>query len=275
MRSVKLGLGVLVLISLARAQAPVVNAGGVGNNGSYDPSGVAPGSIVAIFGTNLAGSLAIASTVPLSTTLGNVTSVTFNNIPAPLYFVGPLQIDAQLPWGVLQSGTTTGTVSVVVTGPGGSSAPQNVNIVPTLPGIFTVNQQGTGQAIATDNNDGNFAAVAGSIAGVKSHPISISSGHALVIWCTGLGAVDPPIADGANSYDNGVLTLRRTVATPVVLIGGKQAKVVFSGLAPSYVSENQVDVTLAADTPTGDAIPVQIQINGVTTSDKVTIAVAP
>ena len=80
---------------------PAVNAGGVLNSASYTTQGVAPGSIVSIFGTNLAASTASASAIPLPTGLSDVTSVTFNSIPAGLYFVSLNQINAQLPFNVL------------------------------------------------------------------------------------------------------------------------------------------------------------------------------
>jgi uncharacterized protein (TIGR03437 family) len=267
-------MGFVLLVSAARAQAPAVNPGGVVNDGSFAAQGVAPGSIVAIFGTNLASSLAITDTIPLSTKLGSVTSITFDNLPAPLYFVGPQQVNAQLPYASLGTNTSA-TVNIVVTTSTGTSAAQTVNVVPSLPGIFTVSQNGLGQAIATDNNTGMIAAPPNSIAGLHTQPISISSGHALVIWCTGLGPVTPSIADGANSINpDGSVTLRRTVNQPTVTVGGVPVKeVLFSGLAPQFVGENQVDVLLGANTPTGNAVPVQIMINGITTSDKVTIAV--
>ncbi len=279
MRSAATALALLALASLARAQAPVVNAGGVVNNGSYSAQGVAPGSIVAIFGTNLASKVAIGDTIPLSGTLDTVTSVTFNGVAAGVYFVGPLQLDVQLPWEALPSNATSGTVNVVVTTSTGSSSPQPVNVLLALPGIFTINQAGTGQAIATDNADGAMAAPTGSISGVAAHPFSLATqgqnGHALILWCTGLGPVTPAIPDGANSYNpDGSVTVRQTVLKPVVMVGGVQANVLFSGLAPGFVSENQVDVTLGGGTPTGSAVPVTIQVNGVT-SNQVTIAVGP
>jgi hypothetical protein len=46
-------------------------------------------------------------------------------------------------------------------------------------------------------------------------------------------------------------------------------------LSPQFASEYQIGVTPAANTPTGDAVSLQIQIGGVTTSKQVTIAVAP
>jgi uncharacterized protein (TIGR03437 family) len=285
MRAVWLILGITIAVALASAQAPAVTPGEVVNAASYCPAGcvpsVAPGSIVAIFGSNLASSAAAADSIPLSTTLSNVTSVTFNGVAASLYYAGQAQINAQLPYESLAANSTGATVDIVVTNSAGSSVAQNVSVVPALPGIFTTNEGGTGQAIATDSTDGAIAAAAGSIPGVTTHPVSISQEmttqqHALVIWCTGLGAVTPPIADGANSYAaDGTLTVRHTTLMPTVTVGGVEAQVLFSGLAPAYVGEYQVDVFLAADTPTGNAVPVQISINGVTTLSNVTIAVAP
>jgi uncharacterized protein (TIGR03437 family) len=91
----------------------------------------------------------------------------------------------------------------------------------------------------------------------------------LVILGTGLGAVTPAIADGASAADG----LRTTNTTPEVLIGGVPARVLFSGLSPQFVGVNQINVVVPQGTTTGDAVPLQIRIGGITTSDKVTIAV--
>jgi uncharacterized protein (TIGR03437 family) len=117
------------------------------------------------------------------------------------------------------------------------------------------------------------AAPAGaSIGSLGTAPISISSGHALIIACTGLGSVNPSIDDYLAPSDG---ILRYTVLTPTVLIGGVAATPIYSVLSPQFVSEYQIGVTPAANTPTGDAVSLQIQIGGVTTTNQVTIAVAP
>ena len=251
---------------------PVVNAGGVLNSASYTTEGVAPGSIVSIYGTNLAASTAGANAIPLLTALGDVSSVTFNNIPAGLYYVGQNQINAQLPFDVVPSGQG-GTVKVVVTSSIGTSAPQDVTIVPASPGIFTRNAEGFGQAYAYDNTTGAFAAPGGApIGNFATAPISVSSGHALIIACTGLGSVTPSIGNYVPASDG---TFRNTLLQPTVLIGGVEAQFVYSVLSPQYVSEYQIGVVPGAGTPTGSAVPLQIRIGGVTTTDKVTIAVAP
>jgi len=45
------------------------------------------------------------------------------------------------------------------------------------------------------------------------------------------------------------------------------------GLSPQFVGVNQLKMTIAAGAPAGDAVPLQIQMGGVTSSGKVTIAV--
>jgi uncharacterized protein (TIGR03437 family) len=252
---------------------PAVNAGGVLNSGSYTTQGVAPGSIVSIFGTNLAASTAAASAIPLPTALSDVTSVMLNNIPAGLYFVSQNQINAQVPFDVLLPGQDSGTVNIVVTRSSGTSALENVTVVPASPGIFTTTANGLGQAFAYDNSTGALAAPAGAPIGpFTTAPISVSSKHALIVACTGLGSVTPSIDNYVAASDG---TLRNTLLQPTVFIGGVQAQFVYSVISPQFVSEYQIGVVPDPATPTGDAVSLQIQIGGATTTDQVTIAVAP
>jgi len=267
------GCGTIFALSVGLVPSvPAVNAGGVLNSASYTTQGVAPGSIVSIFGTNLTASTASANAIPLPTTLSDVTSVTFNGIPAGLYFVSQNQINAQLPFNVLPS-NQGGTVNIAVTRSSGTSAAQTVSLVPASPGIFTTTANGLGQAFAYDNTTGSVAAPAGvAIGSLATAPISVSSGHALIIACTGLGSVNPSIDNYVAASDG---MLRYTVLTPTVLIGGVAAMPIYSVLSPQFVSEYQIGVTPSANTPTGDAVPIQIGIGGVTTTNQVTIAVAP
>jgi uncharacterized protein (TIGR03437 family) len=243
------------------------------NGASFDKSGqpVAPGSLVSIFGTNLSAATASADSIPLSTTLSNVT-VTFNGVSAPLKDVvhsdaNGDQINAQVPWNVLPAGTSSGSAQVVVTRNGVPSAAISTSIGPTAPGIFTF---AGGQAVAYGNSDAAVAAPAGSPLPFPSHPAKIGDQTTLVILATGLGATDNTVANGAIPA-SGVLA--RTVATPAVLVGGVPAQVVFAGLS-QFVGVYQLNIVIQPGTPTGNAVPLQISMNGITSTNQVTIAVS-
>ena len=259
-------LGTVMLLATAAvsayAQTPAVSSGGV-SNAANGLGTVTPGSLVSIYGSELAGGLAQADTIPLATSMSDV-SVTFNGVPAPLLFVSGGQINAQLPWNVLSSGTV-GTASVVVTRNNQASAPQSLQVGPFSPGIYAI-----GNIAVAINSDGSIAAPAGSIPGIATKPAKIGDPGGLVILCTGLGAVDPPAVNGADSLD----ALRTATTTPTVLIGGKAATVVFAGMSPQFVGVNQINVAVPSGTPTGDAVSLQLSLGGMTTTATVTIAVS-
>ncbi len=248
------------------AQTPVVAQGGILNGASFvKGQAIAPGSLVSIFGTNLAANNSVANSIPLSTSLANV-SVTFNGIQAPLYGVfhdatNGDQINAQLPWEV-----TGNTANVVVKNGSNTSAAVSVAVGPS-PGIFA---SGT-QAIAYGNSDGAIAAAAGSIPGLTTHPAKINDQTTLVILATGLGPVSPGLETG-NVVTDG--KLHATTTTPTVMVGGVAAQVVFSGMTPQFVGVYQLNIIIQPGTPTGNAVPLQISMGGVTTPNTITIAVS-
>jgi uncharacterized protein (TIGR03437 family) len=250
------------------AQTPTVADGGVVNGASFAKGPVSPGSLVSIFGTGLVSKLAEADTIPLSSTLSGVT-VTFADLPAaPLLAVIPGvpgqsndQINVQLPWEV---GTGSGIVNVVVNTPNGNSAPVAVDFAPSMPGIFTSAQAGQSYAVAVNYPDNSLAWPQGLVSG--SHPAK--AGGVLTIYLTGLGAVDHTPSDGGLPSQ-----LARTLATPIVLIGGEAATVMFSGLTPQFVGVDQLNIQLPDDVKSGSAVPLQVQVNGFTSTDLAVIAI--
>jgi uncharacterized protein (TIGR03437 family) len=252
-----------------------------GGGTMYQAAGqpVAPGSLVAIYGTNFASVSAAASAIPLSTTLAGL-SVTFNGIAAPIVAVAPSvkagsqmvdQINAIVPWNV-----PSGPVPVVVTRNQVASAPVNIQIAATSPGIFYIATDGAGvnRPLVYNNNDNTFSYPSGIFgSNLNSRPASISK-DTVVLWCTGLGAVTATPSDGAPATNaSGQFVESDTVVKPVVMVGGRQANVLFSGLT-QYPSIYQVNISLDPGTPTGNAVPIQVQMNGVTTTDQLKIAVA-
>jgi uncharacterized protein (TIGR03437 family) len=261
------GLLVFLLLGVAAfGQTPTVSPGGVVNSASFDKNmPVAPGALISIFGTNLASTTATADSVPLSTVLGNV-SVTVNGVAAPIHdiFHGASfdQLNVQLP-----VETLNGTAQLVVKNNSASSASTPIQVGPFSPGIFVFGAASGQQiAIAINNADASLAAPAGSIPGIATHPAR--AGDVLILLATGLGAVSPPIQDGHASTD----ATRTTNTTPVIMVGGVQAQVLFSGLS-TFVGVNQINIQLPQGTPTGSAVPIQIQIGGLTSVATATIAV--
>ena len=156
---------------------------------SVNPTILTPGTFATIFGLHLAAQPAQAIGTPFPVTLGGV-SVAVNGTPAPLYYVSPTQINFVVPWEV------TGTqATIIVQGNGNSSNSMSVAIAPSAPYIFTVNQQGTGQADALIVGTTSLAAPVGAFPG--SRPVQ--RGEYISLYATGLGAVQGPPQDGSAS----------------------------------------------------------------------------
>ena len=97
----------------------------------------------------------------------------------------------------------------------------------------------------------------------------VTAGDVVAIFATGLGAVDQTIPDGAAAPS---APLANTLVKPTVTIGGQNAGVSFSGLAPGFVGLYQIDAMVPGGITPGSAVPVVVSIAG-QTSPPVTIAV--
>ena len=219
---------------------------------------MAPGSLISIFGSGLAAGLSVANSVPLSTALSDVSSVTINGMAAPLMSVSDAQITAQVPWEVVP-----GPADVIVNRSAGSSQPMAVQVNAFAPALIALNL-GTLQALAI-NGDGTITAAMGPLPGFNAHPAT--AGDTITFYATGLGMVNPPPLDGAASSD----TMRQTVSTPTVQIGGAMAQVTFSGLSPQFVGIYQLNVMVPGGV-TGNAVAVQLQTADGSNANPVTIA---
>jgi uncharacterized protein (TIGR03437 family) len=159
------------------------------------------------------------------------------------------------------------TVNVVVTVDGvGSSQPSPVTVGPFSPGIFTAGPDF--RAIVQNFSDGTLAQPAGSIPGLVTH--AAASGDIVIIYATGLGAVDNIPADGAAAGDQ----LINTLTPPTVLVGGISAPLIYSVLSPQFVGVNQLAIRIPDGAPTGDQVPLQIQLGGITSPVNVIMGVS-
>ena len=94
-------------------------------------------------------------------------------------------------------------------------------------------------------------------------------GDILFLYATGLGPVNPPVDTGAGG---GITVTHNTTNTPIVLVGGVQAQVLFAGLTPQYPGIYQVNFVVPAGT-SGASVPLQIQMGGITSPNTTNIAI--
>ena len=138
---------------------PVSNSAGTVNAASYVPK-VAAGSIASVFGSNLSiGKATSAGTIPLPFTLAS-SSFQIGGRGAPLFYASPGQVNLQIPWEL--AGQTQASVTATVAGV--ASNQQTVSLAPFAPGIFTLNEQGTGQGAVLIAGTALFAAPVTSLA---------------------------------------------------------------------------------------------------------------
>ncbi len=232
---------IVALSVVGGSGAPTVS--GILNGGSFVQGPIAPGTIVSIFGSGLARIVAQASTLPLPHSLDG-TRVTVNGQSAPLFFVSPNQINLQLPF-QLQSGSASLSV-IDATGASGSRA---LTIAATSPAIFTTSSDGKGEAISVHANFKPVRKVTLENAGI---------GETIILFCTGLGALDNFSISGAIAPS---APLARTTQTATVLMDGRAAQVSFSGLAPGFIGLYQINFVVPPGV--GGDVATTVVIGGV------------
>jgi len=247
--------GVLLLLSLSGAagQQPIIYPGGVVNAASLAPAGtpgsaVAPGSLVSIFGANLANVTMAADGTPLPLVLGG-TSVTVGGIPAPLLFVSPGQINAQIPWGVVV--IFSDPVAVTVTTAAGVSQPAQVRVTSSGLGIFTLDGSGCGRgAVQNVDADGTVS--------LNSPENSAEPDGIVTLWGTGLTTVysKPPDGEPAPSDPP-----TESYMVPGAYLYDTPTGVRWGGLAPFLVGVAQFNVWLRPLFE-GCAVPLRVSLLG-------------
>ena len=217
-------------------------------NGASFKSGLTAGALMTIFGVNLSNNVhgnAAFGQVPLPTTLGG-SRVLINGTAIPLFNViniqGTEQINAQVPFELAGQQN----VNITIDNGRGISAPVQVAVAAAQPGIFL-----------QDGIVGAFLHGADNSVVTGSKPAS--AGEVVVVFCTGLGAVTPPGTTGALASST---TLSNTNIAPTVSVGGANANVAFSGLAPALVGLYQINFTVPQSTPSG-RLDVLVSANGV------------
>ena len=182
------------------------------------------------------------------------TAVTINGQNVPLLYVQPDQINLQAP----QISGSGRAMVVAIANPGAAnelrSDPVAVDVQANAPALFTLN----GKTIAATSADGTVLIADPSVA---AGAVPAKPGDTVVLYATGLGATDPPVAPGDIAPDQA----RTTTAVTVTISGTAipAADVLYAGATAQAIGGlQQIRVRLPASLTDGD-IPVLIAVGGV------------
>jgi uncharacterized protein (TIGR03118 family) len=207
--------GILGSIAPPAAITAIFNAAG------GQTSAIAPGEIVGIVGQTVGPSPLVSAVLPSSGLLGatvSATSVTFNNLPAPVIYAGSAQTAVIVPYGIAGAATTS-----VVLKTGTQTTPAfSIPVAASVPGVFTSSGGGSGSAVAL-NQDGTV--------NTASNPAV--KGTVVVLFATGEGVTNPPGQDGLIASTD---ILREPVLPVTLTIGGASAQVLYAGSSPGNVA---------------------------------------
>jgi uncharacterized protein (TIGR03437 family) len=192
---------------------------------------LAPGTLAAVFGSNLASSLQQPSSVPIS--------ILVNGLAGSVLSATTQQLTVQIPAEV-----QPGAAVLQVQNQGGRSAPYPLLLNTYAPGIFTAN--------------GDL----GSVWHLNGSPVTLSNpaqeGEALSLLATGLGPTNPAVPTGALAPS----TPRAVTTTmPSVSVDGQSAPVQQASLEPSTVGRYRVFFSVPPSLSAGEH-SLSLQIGG-------------
>jgi uncharacterized protein (TIGR03437 family) len=222
---------------------PAISPAGIMTAAGVTPDGtMAPGSLITIYGQNLAPGLELASGNPLPQALGNVT-VTVGNYLLPLLFVSQTQINAQLPVELVD-----GNYALTIQQTGFPDVPGTLTVSRDAPALFTqANPQNLPLGMAL-HHDGTLV----------TFDSPAKRGEQISIYGTGFGPYATAALDGfaipASPTDN--------VVDPVTLNVGGIVKTPDSAVAaPGAVGLVLLKMTITSDLPTATTVNFSVTVN--------------
>lgn len=252
-----------------------VNPVGIQGSGNYAlfTAGISPGSVILINGSGFGSGGKYSGSGNLPTQLGG-TSVQIDGIQAPLVYVTPTLIAAQVPFEIANASSPV--VGIQVMGSAGASSVITLFEGDTQPGLFTQNSEAVGNAWAYHIlASGAFSPVTPSNPAIP--------GETLVAYLNGLGTTSPAVPDGTpdtiesttnfpiyadlldpsnfDVYPVGVTTSAVcSTQDSADAVFGAGCPVVFSGLAPPYAGLYQANFVVPTQDGYGNAIPAGTMI---------------
>jgi uncharacterized protein (TIGR03437 family) len=223
---------------------PYISPAGVINAAGVTPQkGVAAGSMISIFGANLANSTTVAPDGMLPQTLGGVVARAADRI-LPLIFTAPTQINALLP-DDFQPGDSVMTVSP----PGQNDVRAVFTVVRNAPGLFPV--QGNGQVFAMAIHEDGSAITTDAPA---------ISGELITVYGTGFGPTSTPRPYGFPIPSSPDYLI---VDTATVQVGSFVITPEKAFAAPGKQGVDAVQFRLGDGAPTGTIATFKVTVNGV------------
>ena len=223
------------------AGAPLTYGAASGASGAA--TAVAPGALISIYGQGLSDA-SMESTAPNLPSGLNGTQVLLGNRPLALRYVSDGQVNAQVPFDL----PVNTTQQLVVRRGTALSVPQQLLVAPALPGVYTTDGTGSGIGVITEATTGSLVSL--------QNPAMV--GDVVVIYCSGLGEVNPPVLTGTPAPLGGPLS--SVVAPVTVEIDGIDAPVLFAGLVPGFPDLYQINAQVPCGTDSGAADTVSVTV---------------
>jgi uncharacterized protein (TIGR03437 family) len=252
------GIVDLAAVSSQTMPSPALAGPHAANAASYASGAIAPGEIIAIFGSAVGPDTPIGLTsVDASGLVDTVLAgsrVLFDGVAAPVIFTTSKQINVITPYSV----AAKSSVQVATEYLGVRSTAVSIPVAASAPGIFTADGSGTGQG-AVLNEDGS----------VNSPANPARRGSIVVIYATGEGQTNPAGLDGKIAAG----TLPAPVLPVTVTVNNEAAEVLYAGAASGLVAGvMQVNFRLPPNAPGGN-IAILCRVGSAFSQAGVTIAI--
>jgi uncharacterized protein (TIGR03437 family) len=253
------------------ATGPVI--GGIAGAGLSVPAvtTLSSNGLFTIFGSNFAPSGTVGrASAPgglLSTNVAQ-TCVQVGGQFAPLLYISPTQINAQVP-----SVASSATVPVSVIANCGAtnamaSPPFMAKLAAASPEFlyFVSNANGQDPVAAVDNNSGAFIGAPGLLAGAVFTPAK--PGEIVSIFGVGFGQTNPPQTPGT------LATAAAAVPNAAVTLNGNSITAYYVGVTPGFAGLYQVSIAIPAGLSPGP-YPIQVTIGGVSSPPGAFLQIGP
>ena len=227
-----------VLADVPAGVEPKLTQTGIVNAANMLSQALAPGSLFALFGSQLSASTEQASfSSQLPTRLGGA-EVFVNAVRAPLLYASPTQINGQVP-----VETPVGRGGIIVRTDLSQTGSIPIDFIATAPELFLIN--------------GDQAVVLNEDFTLNSPDNPAAQGSEISVLFTGQGPVSPPVLSGRPAP----LSPRAEVTSDAKAeIGGLEVEILFLGLTPGWFGVGEAN--LAVPVGLTGLLPVRLTIGG-------------